>query len=569
MSHEESLTLEQKVGQLFMVGFDGLGVSDSAREAVEKWGVGGIILFARNYRDPEQLATLTGEFQALAAKSDACARLPLFICTDQEGGAVVRLTGEATVLPGNMALGAIGDASLAYEAGKVTAAELVATGVNMDLAPVLDVNNNADNPVIGVRSFGEDPALVARLGVAFARGLQDGGVLATGKHFPGHGDTAVDSHLALPTVAHGRERLDQVELRPFREAIAAGIGAIMTAHITFPAIDPKPGRPATLSPPVLAGLLRKELGFEGLIVTDCMEMKAIADNFGPGEAVVMALEAGADCVLISHTPDVQRRSIEAALAAVRSGRLPMKRIDESVRRVLSAKARFARRQEAGSALGVGVNLASVGSAAHKKVAREIALRSVTVVRNDNGVLPLSVSGATVDNPGLVVEFHSGALSIAEDRIVHEGSLAEAILRASARGADGDTGTRQVAQPAVESVLLPMEPLDADIEAVIHRAQKAAWIVVATQKADTFPGQATLVRRLAAARPDVPLVAVALRTPYDLRSYPEVPAFLATYSFRAESLLAAAEIMLGRARATGRLPVSIPGLYPAGHGQGVD
>ncbi len=572
----ERLTLEQKVGQLFMVGFDGPSPTEFAREAIEKWGVGGIILFARNYRDPRQLAALNAEMQELAAKSEACAGIPLFICTDQEGGAVVRLTGAATVLPGNMALGATGDAGLAYEAGRVTAAELSATGVNMDLAPVLDVNNNADNPIIGVRSFGEDPALVARLGVAFARGLQDGGVLATGKHFPGHGDTAVDSHLALPAVMHERRRLEEVELRPFREAVAAGIGAVMSAHITFPAIDPVAGRPATLSPPVLTGLLREKMGFGGLIVTDSMEMKAIADNFGAGPAAVMALEAGADCVLISHTPEVQRRSIEAAIEAVRSGRLSLRRVDESVKRVLAAKERFAGGQEGlgdGHGRPRGEGPAAVGSPEHRAVARAIARRSVTIVQNRGGVLPIAAGAVTPAHPGLVVEFHSGALSIAEDRIIQAGSLAEALARAMGQ------------QRSLRGVALPMDPEDADIAQVARLAEDAAWIVVATQKADAFRGQAALVRRLAAGvtagvtgsagvsgaagtpagAVGAPLVVVALRTPYDLRAFPEIPAFVAAYSFREDSLEAAADAILGLAGTTGKLPVSIPGLYQAGHG----
>src|SRR5690606_667232 len=256
--------------------------------------VGGVILFARNIRDPVQVANLTRSLQQLAQSSGA--RIPLFIATDQEGGIVARLRSPAAVMPGAMALGAASSPELAYEAGRSTARQLLAVGINMNFAPVVDVNNNPANPVIGVRSFGEDPELVAELGAAFIRGQQEEGVISTAKHFPGHGDTDTDSHIALPRADHPRVRLDQVELVPFRAAIAAGVDAIMTAHVTFPSIDPTPGLPATLSHRVLTGLLREELGHEGLIVTDAMEMQAITANFGIAEAAVRAVEAVGDMV---------------------------------------------------------------------------------------------------------------------------------------------------------------------------------------------------------------------------------------------------------------------------------
>ena len=299
------MTIEEKVGQLIMVGFEGTQANEAIETHIRKRFVGGIVLFSRNIQSPQQTAELTNELQRLA---EATARqIPLFIGIDQEGGWVIRLKEGATVLPGNMALGATNSTELAERAGEITAVELAAVGVNLNFAPVMDVNNNPDNPVIGRRSFGESPELVSRLGIPYIRGLQRNGVLATAKHFPGHGDTTVDSHFELPTVSHDLERIHALELQPFRAAIDADVAAIMTAHIIYPAFDA--ARPATLSPTILTDLLRKELGFDGLLITDDMEMKAIDDRYRSGEAAVMAVEAGADIVMVLWTPGEADRGL--------------------------------------------------------------------------------------------------------------------------------------------------------------------------------------------------------------------------------------------------------------------
>ena len=277
---------------------------------------------------------------------------------------MIRLKEGATVLPGNMALGATDSTELAERAGGITAVELAAVGVNLNFAPVMDVNNNPRNPVIDRRSFGESPELVSRLGVPYIRGLQRNGVLATAKHFPGHGDTTVDSHFDLPTVNHDLDRIHALELQPFRAAIDADVAAIMTAHIVYPAFDPD--RPATLSPTILTNLLREELGFDGLLITDDMEMKAIDDRYQSGEAAVMAIEAGADIVMVLWTPTKQNEVFDALLSAVNSGRISQARLDQSVERILKSKAAFNRRFVDVNAVGTIVGSAGTSGNSRKQ-----------------------------------------------------------------------------------------------------------------------------------------------------------------------------------------------------------
>lgn len=328
------MTLEQQVGQLLWCGWgdapepDPDRYNDHARYLVEELGAGALVLFARNVGDPEQVARLTDELRSHAA-------IPPLIGIDQEGGRVCRLALPGLTFPGNMALGALDDTERTRDVCRAIGEQLAALGIDIDFAPAVDVNNNPLNPVIGVRAFGDDPKLVARHGVAAVQGFREAGVLPVLKHFPGHGDTDADSHFELPVQPAGRSRLDQVELVPFLAALKAGAPAVMSTHILFPRIDPE--LPATLSPRILTGLLREELGFDGLIITDCLEMRGIADHWGPEEAAVLALQAGADALLVCHTWETQTRMRDAVLKAVREGRLSEERIGQSVRRVQRAR----------------------------------------------------------------------------------------------------------------------------------------------------------------------------------------------------------------------------------------
>jgi len=316
--------ITQQVSELVCIGFDGPTLTPDAAQLIAG-GVRSVIYFTRNFQSAAQLSALSAQVRAAAHGR------PMLISVDQEGGRVQRFRGEGFAdLPSGRELGERGEAAV-REAARATADQLRAVGINMNLAPVLDVDSNPANPVIGARSFGSDAARVAACGAAYVHTLQSCGVAACGKHFPGHGDTSVDSHLDLPRLPHAMERLEQVELPPFRAAIAGGVDAIMTAHVLFEAIDATV--PATLSRTVVTGLLREQLGFDGLVITDDFEMQAIADRFEVGEAAVRAIEAGCDHVLVCHRIDRQRRVIEALAQAVRTGRLSMDRVKKSANRL--------------------------------------------------------------------------------------------------------------------------------------------------------------------------------------------------------------------------------------------
>ncbi len=318
-------------------GADSQRVTPRAAALVEDLAAGGVILMKRNVGTPDQLRAMLGEVQTLAARRGLP---PLFVAVDQEGGGCARLT-PPHFLPSTDAwqIGLTADPAQARAAARKTGLELRSVSINWNFAPVLDVNNNPANPVIGRRSYGDDPQRVAAMGVAAVQGYQDdAGILACGKHFPGHGDTDVDSHLALPTISHSLERLFEIELVPFRAAIAAGVAAIMTAHIVFPEMDP--ALPATLSPAVLTGLLRGKLGFGGLIITDCLEMNGVAKDWGEAEAAVLAVLAGADVLLCCHTWTKQQAIRDGLVAAVEQGRIPLSRIEASLARITAAKDRW-------------------------------------------------------------------------------------------------------------------------------------------------------------------------------------------------------------------------------------
>lgn len=533
MKKLHELTLQEKVGQLLMVGFLGTTeVPAGMAELIRDYNLGGAIYFSRNVQSPEQLAHLSMELQELAKTSSA--GLPLFISIDQEGGIVSRLPGSATVFPGNMALGAMNDPEKVYEMAKVVAKELKALGVNLNLAPVLDVNNNPKNPVIGVRSYGEKPAMVSELGRAYIRGLQEEGVLACGKHFPGHGDTDFDSHLALANVPHAKERLFEVELKPFRDAIASGLASIMSAHVIFPAFEPD-GMPGTLSKRVLTDLLRNELGFNGLILTDCMEMKAIDDHYGSGEAAVRAIEAGVDQVLVSHTFEKQMESYQAILHAVESGRLSVERIDQSVARVLYWKEYLNWDKWAVDAAAVK----EVGSPEHRALATEIGERVITLVKNELQVVP--------------------ARPAEHQRVV----LIYPIVKMTTMVEEKDAGPREAIYrafkamyPATELVTIAMNPEAGEMADVKARVEDADLVVFSAFFASKNPAQAQLMNELA--QSGVKLVVVAIRNPYDLQVLPNVATYLTTFDYNDYSLCGVARVIAGEVKARGVLPITIPG-----------
>ena len=393
------MTLDEKIGQLLLPSFRSTYTGsdsetyDDLVTLVREYHVGGFHLFGGRTSAPDVLLNPTyGRStlgQPLAAASllnrlQAIAPVPLLNTADFEAGVGFRLAG-ATTFPRAMAFGAARDESLAFQAGRITAVEGRAIGVHVNFAPVVDVNNNPRNPVINTRAFGEDPSLVGRLAAAYVRGLRAGGMLATVKHFPGHGDTDVDSHLGLPIISHPRERLDRVELPPFEAGIAAGARAVMTGHIELPALDPQPGVPTTMSVKIVTGLLRGEMGFNGLIYTDSMRMGAISELMLPGEAAAAAITAGHDVVL--HSPD-DAAAFAGIKVAVASGQLYESQVDASVERVLRAKASLGLHRA--RAVSVEAVPEIVGSRLHGVVAREVSERSITLIKDERRQVPFGL-----------------------------------------------------------------------------------------------------------------------------------------------------------------------------------
>ncbi|MER7774659.1 glycoside hydrolase family 3 protein [Streptomyces sp. NPDC096191] len=554
------MTLEEKVGQLFVMRVYGhsattpdqadidanlkeIGVRTAA-ELVAKYRVGGVIYFAwaHNTRDPHQIADLSNGIQK--ASLELPRGLPVLISTDQEHGIVARVGEPATLFPGAMAVGAGGSRSDARTLGRIAGAELRAMGIRQDYAPDADVNVNPANPVIGVRSFGADPEAVAEMVAAEVTGYQRSGVAACAKHFPGHGDTATDSHTGLPEITHTREEWETLDAPPFRAAIDAGIDAIMTAHLVVPALDDS-GDPATLSRPILTGILREELGYDGVVVTDSLGMEGVRTKYGDERVPVLALKAGVDQLLNPPHLDL---AWNAVLTAVREGELTEARLDESILRVLRLKAKLELFRDAYTSRR-DVDR-TVGTRAHLAAADRIAERTTTLLVNEDRLLPLSrrehrrvlVVGADPASPSGTTGPPTGVLA---------GELTELGFTATALS----TGTA---------------PSAAVIDGAVAAAGDADAVVVATYNVTAASSQRTLVTRLL--ETGKPVVAVAIRNPYDVAHLPGVRACLAAYSWTDVEVRAAARVIGGRVRPRGQLPVPVVRaddpdtvLYPLGHG----
>src|SRR3954471_21698813 len=357
-------TLRREIGQLLIAGFNGHQLSPELRALAREFGLGGVILFARNVAEPEQVAELA--FDASRLTPD----LPCWVSVDQEGGRVARLKAPFTEWPPMATLGRSGDVALAERFARALAAELKAVGITLDYAPVLDIHTHTKNPVIGDRALAEKADEVARLGSAIVRALQGAGIAACGKHFPGHGDTSTDSHFEMPLLDHPPDRLDAVELVPFKAAIAADVAAIMTAHILIPSLDEE--HPGTLSPAIVDGLLKKTLGYRGLVLSDDLEMKAISGRYGHSEATVQAIAAGSEAVLsCAPQPEQQMNAREAVIYAVEQGRIPVKRIEDAFARHRRVKDRFLAPPRPKPASGAALR-AILGRDEHQAVAAEMA-----------------------------------------------------------------------------------------------------------------------------------------------------------------------------------------------------
>lgn len=519
------LTLEQAAGQQFLLSFSGKQtIPMELREILDRQQVGGVVLFrARNMGTLEELRNLTADLQCAAKTSG---QPPLLIAADQEGGQLMAV-GDATPFPGNMALGAARSERLAWRVGRALGLEMSALGINVDFAPVCDVNNNPKNPVVGTRSFGEDPKLTGQLAAQTIRGMQAAGVAATAKHFPGHGDTASDSHHAAPVLPHNLSRVRRVELPPFRAAIDAGVRLVMTAHIVFPALNGGSTAPATLSAAILRGLLRRKLGFEGIIVTDAMDMHAMEQGAGYIADTMAAMHAGVDLVLFNHQLARVEPSFATVVQAARRGLLSEDQIRESAARVMSLKKWLQKREQP--------PLAAIGCAEHQKLAAEVARQSITLVRDTDHRLPVRLAP---DARIAVVAPQPEDLTPADTSSYLRPQLAAAVRRHHGQ---------------VDEYLTEMDP-DAAVQRELA-AQLRGYDLVIAGTINATPGQAGLIRAIL--QQGTPLLAIAMRMPYDVASYPAVGTCLCTYSILRPSMDAAADAIFGQADSPGRLPVTIP------------
>ncbi len=572
-----AMTPEEKVGQLLMPAFrqwQGRDVTEiNARIAriIDKYHLGGVVLFKENVVNTVQTVKLVDQLQAVSGN------IPLFIAIDQEGGRVARLqTG--TAFPGNMALGATHSLQETYQVGRDIGEELQVLGININLAPVLDVNVNPSNPVIGVRSFGADAQMVGEHGAAYIRGLHDAGIIAAVKHFPGHGDTIIDSHLGLPVVPHSQARLKTMELIPFQMAIKAGADMVMTTHVAFPAFDSsklisrRDGTPvilpATMSYTVLTELLRGEMGFNGVIITDALNMGAIVANFDPEDAVIRCVQAGADIVLMPADLD---KAYAALVEAVKNGRISQERIDISVKRLLTLKLKYGiARIEAGRlALGTKDSVANrvqqanvtVGSAEHKATEQAVAEKAVTLVKNEGAVLPFKLDG---------------------DKKIVLLAPGKEMLYSMAQPLRLLTANTKMADEVIELNYEGKHNLNDVNSKLMTSLAKADYIILGSYSRDLAgrtPGHwsadfpASVVEY--ADKVKKPLAVIALGNPYDLAYMPEAKAYIAVYGTNNSNITAGIEAVFGRINPAGKLPVAIPGingadnLYEIGHGLSYD
>jgi len=541
-----SLTLREKVAQLIVIPFSGHPMNTRSRDyrkfvnLVNREHIGGLILInvangrVSSKADPLEVASFVNKMQKLA-------KVPLIVSGDFERGASMRVDA-TTPFPHAMAFAASRDPVEAKVEGEITAKEARAIGVQWIFFPDADVNNNPDNPIINIRSYGEDPAEVSKFVSAFIEGahsVNGARVLVTAKHFPGHGDTATDSHMNLATITGDLPRLEKIEWAPFRAAIASGVDSIMSAHIAVPALD-DPNLPATLSSKILTGILREEMGFKGIIVTDALEMGGIAQGFSVGDASVRALEAGADVLLMPPDPEA---AINAVVAAVKSGRIKQKRLEESVMRLLAAKARVG--LAAKKLVEVDDIHDVVDSPESAAVAQQISDKSVTLVKNDQNFVPLKASAAT----------------------------AFFVLAESRTGVEGQAFAAELKKHAASAMVFQLDPTvsDADLQAAVQRASAATQYVVAAfasvaayrgnvALAGSFP---QLLQNLLATKKPVALL--ALGNPYLLRTFPDVAAYMTTYSSVPPSETSAVKALFGEIAIGGKLPVTIPGFAKYGDG----
>ncbi|GAB4344486.1 MAG: beta-N-acetylhexosaminidase [Phototrophicales bacterium] len=511
-----SMTLEHKVAQLFMVSMYGESLTYVGQEMLQTWQPGGVVLFPSNINTPAQITQLTNSYQQTITEAGG---IPLFIAVDQEGGWIARLRDGFTEWPPMSLLTAANDPALAYDVGRAMALELRAVGINMNLAPVADLDTNLDNPIIGRRSPGSEPELVSVMLQGYIAGSQEAGVMTTTKHFPGHGDTGEDSHVTLPVIYHDLTRLESMELRPFAAAIEAQTGAIMVAHIWFPAFDPEP-LPASLSHNIVTGILRDTMGYDGLIITDALDMDAIDTIYTDEEAALMAINAGVDMLVYSPgISEVRQMAVMQFLVdAVRSGELDEARIDDSVRRILHAKMRYGvmnwlplEPDTVEERIDLSGNLALV---------ERMFRAGVTVAFDHHDLLPIDAEqSVAIIYPGQRISIQRVCGTYRDD---------------------------------IHWLSIPDSPSEADIQAAERVASLVDVVIVFTRNVDEHVNVPPLVRAL----PQQKTVAVALRSPYDLLAYPDVSGYIVTYGPQDPAITTTCGVLFGEYDALGTLAVDL-------------
>jgi beta-N-acetylhexosaminidase len=510
------MSLEQKIGQMMVYGFKGTKASEDALRLIDKYNVGGLVVFTHNIEDQSQLSSMTRQLQNYSVAKN---KVPVFIAIDQEGGKVMRIKNFGTTLPGNMNIGATRSSELSFLAGKLTAVDLEMLGINVNFAPVIDVNTSKDNEVIGVRSFGSDPDMVAKLGSSYIRGIQSRRVSATAKHFPGHGDTSGDSHFEMPSLNKSYDQILATDLKPFRSAIRSGVDSIMTAHISVPSLDPS-GKPATLSKKIINGLLREQMKYQGLVVTDDMEMQAITKDGGISKAAINAVLAGCDIITVVWTDRAKDEAYTSLLKAVKTGLISEERIDQSVKRIIKTKLKRGLFEETPDPKIEDVRKI-VGNKLHQQIAQLISERSITVVKNFKNIIPLSNS----------------------ERIVVVSPFAYLADELNSMGLKNDLVKMRLKLKSSEVVNIVNKAVSKD-------KNTSAYLVAVLDQSQTEV--ANMIKK----KTSKPVIVASLDSPYMYSDVISADAYLCAYSFRLQALKALAEVLVGKFEPVGKLPVEV-------------
>ncbi|MFC2140609.1 beta-N-acetylhexosaminidase [Candidatus Auribacterota bacterium] len=520
--------IKEKIGELFMLGFEGTTITPQIKRLITEFYVGNVILFARNVKNPSQLKKLCHNLQTLRK---TVSPTPLLIAVDQEGGAVTRIFKKGLIFPGNMSLGSLGSKQYAYRVGKAIGSELNALGINLNLSPVLDINTNPKNPGIGVRALSDDPKTVSELGRALISGMQKNGTSACAKHFPGKGDACLDAHLFLPTIYTPFKKLNQRELKPFRAAIKEKVAAIMVSHVMYPDYDPT--HPASISKKINSYLLRKKMNFQGLILTDDLEMKAIAQEIGIPQATITSLKNGVDIVLICHTFKQQLLSIRSVYQAVAAGEITQKELNKKFNRIDKIKQLKLNKKFKRNRLSLKPN-----SVKNFLLAKKIAEKAITLVKNEDNLIPIK----DIKNKQILL------LSplISNLTLVEEGNEEDNFFYQEFK--------KRI--PQLKEIKIKSNPSKKECLETARKIKESQvnLVIILTYNAHLIPNQASLVKKILNLK--IPTIIAAIRNPYDILAFKKAKHYIVSYGFRTISLKALTDVLLGKRKAQGKLPVKL-------------